>query len=365
MSEHSYKNNIAEIKIELTSYLTRIMTPLLYEGLKLVYDRSVEIEKRMIIKKRGSKNIPSSIIIFQALLGDMRKMNQDKIDTETARIKAQSGISEYFDALVRSVFKSYIILFTLNSEGKVSRIVKQKYHEKISIPTFIHKCYIECSKVFFNNPYLFYHKFVTSKIKENQLKIFMVIEDCIKHAIKTVIPMNLILSEFLRHDYLPPRINTFGKLSSSEYAKMKNMLDVSENSGPVVAESESDSDHGSESESDTEHSHHHEHEHEHGHNELPEPIDMNKMPVPGENMNKMIIPTNDGVIIEENNMSKPKTPTKPLSPTINQKEQSPHIPQLPQQPTQQTQSQPSQIGGCSVEDLKNRGLPSMFFGLEK
>jgi hypothetical protein len=121
---------------------------------------------------------------------------------EVKRIKEYSRCSELFDDLIKAVVKSYIILLTFNASGKKCKLVIEKYHEKININDFIHKCYIECANIFYNNPELFWNE----SDKETQQVCKNNAYDCIKQgvieAIHKILPVKDILREYLSNDYI-------------------------------------------------------------------------------------------------------------------------------------------------------------------
>ena len=202
---HYYEKNVIDAKNIYTDYLTNILTPLLYEGFHHTYDESKTIEQNFIIAAKSDPAItnPGIISIFQYFLRDMDKLSTSQIETEAKRIRSESGCADIFDDLIKAVVKSHIIVLTYMNNGKKSRIVEDKFHERIDSKDFIHGCYIECAKLFYDHPYLFWHEFSNQEIKDNQRIIFQLIKIGIKNAIKRILPMKMILEEYLKNDYLP------------------------------------------------------------------------------------------------------------------------------------------------------------------
>ncbi len=200
--KHYYEKNIVDIKNEYTDCLLNIITPLLYEGINSIYNTAIIKEEEIIKSSRLDDNIknPGILKLFQILLKDIPNLNNSNIESEVLRIKEQSKCSEWFDLLVKSTIKSYIILLTFNSYNK-SKIVEDKYHETIDINLFIHKCYIESCKNIYNNPNLFWHKYDNLQLKNNQKEIYLLINNGIKEAIRKSLPMKLILEEYISKDY--------------------------------------------------------------------------------------------------------------------------------------------------------------------
>src|SRR5579862_2328684 len=149
---HFYEKNIVEIKNEYTSFLTNIITPLLYEGIHGLYRKSREVEKQFIEAAENHSNIKvlGVLKIFQNFLKGIDDINNIQIEEEVNRIKEKSRCSEWFDDLIKAVIKSNIVLLTYNASGKKCKLVAEKIHDSIDTKIFIHKCYIECARLFFN-----------------------------------------------------------------------------------------------------------------------------------------------------------------------------------------------------------------------
>lgn len=201
---HFYEKNIVEIKNEYTGFLINIMTPLVYEGIKGMYAKSRDFEKKVIeAAKKDPKVINEGILkIFQAMLNGIPNLNSYAIQEEKERIKNGSKCAEWFDDLVRAVIKSNIVLLTFNATEKKCKLVNEKFHETVDIDLFIHKCYIECARGFYDYPELFWHEFSTIEIKRNKRDAFELIKQCINDAIRKMLPIKPILEEYLKNDYI-------------------------------------------------------------------------------------------------------------------------------------------------------------------
>jgi hypothetical protein len=224
---HFYERNIVEIKNLYTTFLVNIITPLIYEGVKSVYNNALVIENKFIEKGKNDPNVenPGILKIFQLCLKDIPTLNQYEIDSETSRIKEKSKCSEWFDDLIKAVVKSHIILLTYNASGKTCKTVKDKHHELIKTSDFIHKCYIESARIFYNYPEIFYHKYSTLDTKRNQREAQELIKTSINEAIKKMLPIKLILQEYLSNDYLRDiEENIDNHMTESQYTNMGNLV---------------------------------------------------------------------------------------------------------------------------------------------
>lgn len=223
---HFYEKNIVEIKNEYTSFLINIITPLLYEGMKSIYIFSVETHGKFIEKGKFNSEIksPGILKIFQTCLREVPSLNNQTIEEETIRIKNGSKCAEWFDDLIKAVIKSNIVLLTFTTTKNKSDIVNGKYHERIETKDFIHKCLIETARAIYNNPELFWHEYPTLEIKRNQRETCELIKQGVAEAIRKMLPMKLILQEYLKNDYLEDNRDITKKFTDSDYKNIANMI---------------------------------------------------------------------------------------------------------------------------------------------
>ena len=232
---HFYEKNIVEIKEEYTSFLVEITTPFIYEGFKSIYNSAVHWHKKMMTnyeKDPNKKKPPSLLKQFQTYLRGIPDLTNELISSETNRIKSKSRCAEWYDDLVKAVIKSNIILLTFSTSHKKSYIVQQKYHETVNTKDFIHKCYIECARAIYNNPELFWHGYPSLEIKRNQRETCAIIEKGILKAIRKMLPLGIILKEYLKNEYIPEKDNDISLVVSPERRQnIKNMVnkDLNEN----------------------------------------------------------------------------------------------------------------------------------------
>lgn len=215
------EKNIVEVKQEYTTFLIDILTPLIYEGITSIYNDSLEIEKKLIEKSKLNADIkPQGILkIFQSCLKEVPNYNKNILDGETERIKNASKCYDWFDDLVRASVKSHILLLACTS-NKNCKPFDNKYYEDINITDFVHKCYVESAKVFYNNPELLWHELKPIKVKRNQKIVIEKIRDSITSAIRKLLPMKLILDEFLSNTNYTNKV----ELTEEHYDTIKNKV---------------------------------------------------------------------------------------------------------------------------------------------
>lgn len=217
---HYYEKNIVEIKNEYTTFLCNILTPLLYEGLKSMYDHAIKTSMEL---KKTSENTIGVLQLFQLYLRNVPNLTKVQIEKETKRIKNCCRDREFLEDLIKAVVKSNIVLLTFNASNRKSEIVNQKYHERIYIEEFIHKCLIECARILYTVPELFWHKYDKIEINRNTREVLNIINKAIKEAIRRMLPMRLILMDYLKNDYIQD-INQMKKDSREKYNDIKNMV---------------------------------------------------------------------------------------------------------------------------------------------
>ena len=177
-----------EIKNEYTEHLVDTLTPYIYEGLNSIYKDAVKFAEESNCENK-------TLLIFQKLLQSVCTWNQIRVEEETIRIKQLSHTSEYLDELVKAVVKSNIILLAYSNT--ISNLIGQTFYNTLTTSTFVHRCYTEAAKDAHNNPYLFFHKAEPMDFKRNQIIIQDNIKAATVRAISKILPISMILKEYL------------------------------------------------------------------------------------------------------------------------------------------------------------------------
>ena len=183
---------LVEAKKEYTNQLQKILTPRLYEGFKSIYEDILQLLSNEV----EEKNIQSSSIIktFQKTLREIPQWNHEMIKKEYARIEKISNC-DYFDDLLEAIFITNTKILT-----SVQVNDQEEKKIKINIPqgcNFIHKCYMECAKEIYKNPYIYdQSKVLAPKEKHNNLReALALIELSINNAIRDLLPIRDILRQ--------------------------------------------------------------------------------------------------------------------------------------------------------------------------
>ena len=179
-------NFLVETKQEYTTQLINVLSPLIFEGLKSIYDEA------------QNASTPENILKnFQCFLKRIPKWNNDIINKESLRIMNNSKSYTWLEDLIKATLKANIIVLTYNPSIKSQVKVDPNFYKNIQINDFIHKIYIECAREIWNNPYLFYHNYPPIELKRNQRDTILLVKDCIKEAIRKLLPIKHILQIYL------------------------------------------------------------------------------------------------------------------------------------------------------------------------
>ena len=187
-------NILIEAKKEYTNQLQKILTPRIYEGFKSIYDDILKLVSQEVEEKQTQSG--SITKIFQKTLREIPQWNQEMIKNEFSRIEKVSNC-DYIDNLIEAVFITNTKVLT-----SVQINDDKAQHIKINLPQpshFIHKCYMECAKEIYKNPYIFdQSKNLTPKEKHNNLRdALILIDNSINNAVRDLLPIRDILMQGL------------------------------------------------------------------------------------------------------------------------------------------------------------------------
>ena len=207
-------NFLVETKNEYTIQLINILSPHIYEGFESIYS-----ESKKIIKKGEEKKLLKA---FQQFIKRIPDWNTNLIENETLRIRTASRC-DFLHNLLKAVIKANIILLSNNNNSSYDKAIEKKYFD-IPLNKFIHRCYVECARQFYNSPYLFYHEMRPIERKRNQRDCYDIIKNSIKEAIRKILPVQHILNKYLG-DNLKSGIDEIDKpMSAIESENLKQLI---------------------------------------------------------------------------------------------------------------------------------------------
>lgn len=180
--------HLVDAKQEYTTYLVSILEPSMYNGFRDIYEQAKHVLNGNSIYKN-----------FQVLLSNVPHWNFHMLEKEVVDIQKETGC-DWLDNLITAVFVSHSKILTSVKVGNYKPKTK-KIDLKIPDTTnFIHQCYLDASRSFYKNPFLFLDD--PKQIKpEVYLKNTQTCKDIIKESIlstvRKLLPFKSILNEYL------------------------------------------------------------------------------------------------------------------------------------------------------------------------
>lgn len=179
-------SSLHESKNEWGSRLLTILTPVIIEGFRSIFDESYKLCKE---NNEQSKYL----MTFQNLITRIPKWNPAIIEDERSRIVEKSGC-HYLEDLITCVHIIQLKLLTAMRVGQ-----KQKKID-INVPKvgdFIHKTYIHAARKVYKNVYLFETGIPPLQTQKNNREIEILIQESILNAVRESIPVESILRAYM------------------------------------------------------------------------------------------------------------------------------------------------------------------------
>lgn len=175
-----------ESKNEWGARLLTILTPLIIEGLKSIFDESVKL-------CQDNNQMDKYLMTFQNLIARIPKWNTAIVENERKRIIERSGCN-YLEDLVACIHIVQLKLLTAMRVGQ-----KQKKID-IDIPkldTFIHRAYINVARKVYKNVYLFELNIPHLQIQKHNRELEIIIQEAILNTVRESIPVESILRAYM------------------------------------------------------------------------------------------------------------------------------------------------------------------------
>jgi hypothetical protein len=179
-------SSLHESKNEWGARLLTILTPLIIEGFKSIFDESITLCK-------SNGEMDKYLMTFQNLIARIPKWNANIIETERKRI-IEKSCCNYLEELVTCVHIIQLKLLTAMRVGQ-----KQKKID-INIPKlddFIHKAYINVARKIYKNVYLFEINSMPLQIQKHNREMELIVQECILNAVRESIPIESILRAYM------------------------------------------------------------------------------------------------------------------------------------------------------------------------
>jgi hypothetical protein len=179
-------STLHESRNEWSARFITIVTPLMIEGFKTIFEESYQLCKE-------NNEMDKYLMTFQNLVSRIPKWNPVIIETERKRIADKSGCG-YLEDLVTCVHIIQLKILTAMRAG-----TKQKKID-INIPKlddFIHKAYIHAARKVYKNVYLFESNIPPLQVQKNHRELEILIQESILNAIRDSIPVETILRAYM------------------------------------------------------------------------------------------------------------------------------------------------------------------------
>jgi hypothetical protein len=178
--------SLHESKNEWGARLLTIMSPLIIEGLKSIFEEAHKL-------CRENNETEKYLMTFQNFISRIPKWNPSIIENERKRICDKSGCG-YLEDLITCIHIIQLKLLTAMRSGN-----KQKKID-ISIPKlddFIHKTYIHVARKVYKNVYLFEIDIPPLQMQKNHRELEVIVQECILNAVRDSIPVENILRAYM------------------------------------------------------------------------------------------------------------------------------------------------------------------------
>jgi hypothetical protein len=179
-------SSLNQSRNEWSSRLITILTPLIIEGLRAIFDEALALCK-------SNNEMDKYLMTFQNFITRIPKWNPVIVEKERQRIIERSGCA-YLEDLITCVHIIQLKLLTAMRVGQ-----KQKKID-ISIPKlddFIHNVYIHVARKIYTNVYLFEINIPPLQVQRQYRETELIVQECILNTIRESIPVETILLAYM------------------------------------------------------------------------------------------------------------------------------------------------------------------------
>lgn len=179
-------NVLSEAKNEYSSRLVTILTPLIIEGIRSIFNEACKLCE-------DNDEEEKYLMTFQNFLSRVPKWNTTIIDEEKKRILQSSGCSYLEDLIICVHITQLKILTSIRVSQKQKKI-------DIDIPkleVFIHKCYVYLARKIYQNVYLFEKDLIPLDFQKNNREIELLCQESILQVTRDSIPIEKILRAYI------------------------------------------------------------------------------------------------------------------------------------------------------------------------
>lgn len=179
-------SSLQESRNEWCARLINILTPLVIEGFKSIFDESWKLCDE-------NDELEKYLMTFQNFLARIPKWNSNIVEEETKRIVEKSNCG-YLNDLISCVhiiqLKSLTCMRVGNKQKKIDINVP-------SLPEFVHKIYINTARKIYTNIYLFEKNIGPLQVQKHNRELELIVKEHILNTIRDNIPVENILKVYL------------------------------------------------------------------------------------------------------------------------------------------------------------------------
>ena len=179
-------SNLHEARNEWSARLVGILTPLVIEGIRSIFNESWKMSVE-------NKEVDKYLMTFQNLLCRVSKWNAIIIEDERKRIIERSGCN-YLEDLITCV---HIIQLKVLTSIRVGQRQKKLDIATPKLDNFIHKVYIHVARKVYMNVYLFEKNISPLLVQKHNRELEVIVQECILATIRDSIPTESIIRAYL------------------------------------------------------------------------------------------------------------------------------------------------------------------------
>jgi hypothetical protein len=179
-------STLHDCKAEWASRVLIILTPLIIEGLRDVFNEA----NNLCLKNDEPEKY---LMTFQNFLLQIPKWSNTTVEVARKQIVERSGCT-YLQDLVTCVHITQLKILTAMRVG-----TKQK-KINIEVPKlddFIHKVYVNVARKVYNNVYLYETQIAPLQVQKNYRELEIIVQECILNTIRQSIPVDTILRAYM------------------------------------------------------------------------------------------------------------------------------------------------------------------------
>lgn len=179
-------STLHESKSEWAGRLMTILTPLVIEQLRAMFNESIKMCVQM-------EEPEKYLVNFQNALSQIPKWGNATVETQCKRMIERSGCN-YLDDMITSVHIVQLKILTAMRVGSKQKKIN------INVPkldVFIHNVYINTARKLYNNVYLYDTSVAPLQVQKNYRELEIIIQECILNTIRQSIPVETILRAYM------------------------------------------------------------------------------------------------------------------------------------------------------------------------